>query len=87
MDKHLLAGGTLVELQRKAEEDNKRLESNDFRTLGRIKSHINFRRKHNNWAIEENSISEFRIVGYRQDIDEGLRSTHTKRSKESTIKK
>ena len=87
MDKHLLTGGTLVELQRKIEEDNKRLRSNDFRSPSRIKSHINFRRKHNKWAIKENSIGEFRIVGYRQDIDENLRSTHMKRGKEFTLEK
>lgn len=78
MDKHLLAGGTLAELHQKAEEDNKRLGSNDFRTTGRIKAHINSRRKNWHWVIEENSIGEFRIVGYRQDIDERLRSIHIK---------
>ncbi len=76
MDKHLLKGGTLAELQRKAAEDNKRLGSNDFLTPGRIKTHINFRRNHDHWVIEENKIGEFRIVGYRADLDEELRSSH-----------
>lgn len=76
MDKHLLEGGTLSEFQRKAEENNKRLKGNDFLTPGRIKRHIKWRREHDNWVIEENSIGEFRIVGYRQDIDEALRSKH-----------
>ena len=40
MDKHLLNGGTLDELRLKAEDDNDRLGSNDFRTIGRI----NYRR-------------------------------------------
>ena len=80
MDKHLLEGGTLEDLTRQAAEDNARLGSNDFRTTGRIRAHINFRRNHDGWVIEENARGEFRIVGYRHDIDENLRSAHMRRS-------
>jgi hypothetical protein len=81
MDKHLLRGGTLEKLKRQAAEDNARLGSNDFRTVSRIRTHINFRRDHDGWVIEENGRGEFRIVGYRHDIDESLKSAHMRRSK------
>ncbi len=86
MDKHLLEGGTLVELQKKAAKDNKRLGSNDYRTRARVKTHINSRRNHWHWVIEENAIGEFRIVGYGRDVDEGLRSAHMRRGQEFTSK-
>ena len=40
MNKHLLQGATMSELLARVHEDNRRLQSNDFRDNGRIMVHI-----------------------------------------------
>ena len=78
MDKHLLDGGTLGELMGKVAQDNRRLGSNDFKSESRIKAHIEHRRR-KGWIIEENENKEFKLVGYRNDADQNLKSAHMSR--------
>lgn len=63
MDRLLSKGGTYAELLKAIEKENTRLGSNDYKTVGRIKSHVAYRKSHDFWTFEGDA-KKVRLTGF-----------------------
>lgn len=65
LDKLLLKNTKYSDLLKLITKENKRLGSKDFQTIGRLKSHIAFRRSHDGWSFTENKEkTEIKLTGF-----------------------